>query len=53
MMSVPTRQPPQNQGDAAGACTDSAENEARSGAITVQAVLAANQADADDAGQDI
>jgi hypothetical protein len=53
MTSIPARQPPQNQGDAAGARTDSAENGARSGAITVQAVLAADQVDDDDAGQDI
>jgi hypothetical protein len=51
MTSVPARQPPQNQGDAAGACTDSAESGARSGAIAVQAVLAANQVDANDAMQ--
>ncbi len=55
MTSVPARQHPQNQGDAADAYTDSAENGARSGAIAVQAVLAAaaNQANANDAAQDI
>jgi hypothetical protein len=49
MTSLPARQPPQNQVDAAGAHTDSAENGARSGAIAVPAVLAANLANADDA----
>ncbi len=52
-MSIPARQPPQNQGDAANVGTDSAENGAKSGAIAVQAVLAANRADTDDAAQDI
>jgi hypothetical protein len=51
--SVPARQPTQNQGDAASACTDSAENGARSGAIAVQAVLAAIQANANHVAQDI
>jgi hypothetical protein len=51
MMSVPARQPPQNQGDAAGACTYSAESGAGSGSIAVQAVLATNKADANDAAQ--
>jgi hypothetical protein len=50
---VPARQPVQSQGDAAAAGTDSAENGARSGAIAVQAVLVANQADANDAVRDI
>ena len=53
MTSVPARQPPQNQGDAAGACTDSIESGAGSGSIAVQAALAADQANADDAAQDI
>ncbi len=53
MMSVPAWQPPQNQGDAAGAHTNSAENGARRGAIAVQAVLASIQANANDAAQDI
>ncbi len=48
MTSVPARQPPQDQADAAAAGTDSAENGARSVAIAVQAVLATNQADAND-----
>jgi hypothetical protein len=39
--------------DAASAHTDSAESGARSGAIAVPTVLAANRADADDATQDI
>ncbi len=51
MTSVPVRQPPQNQGDAASARTDSAESGARSGSIAVQAVLTANQADTNDAAQ--
>ncbi len=51
MTSVPARQPPQNQDDAAGAHTDSAESEAGSGSIAVQAVLATNWADANDATQ--
>jgi hypothetical protein len=49
MTSVPARQPPQDQGDAATTGTDSTENGARSVAIAVQAFLAANQANADDA----
>jgi hypothetical protein len=53
MTSIPARQPAQNQGDAASAHTDSAECRARSGAIAVPAVLAANQANANDAAQDI
>jgi hypothetical protein len=53
MTSGPARQPPQNQGDESGACTDSAENGARSGAIAVQAVVAAIQADANDAALNI
>jgi hypothetical protein len=51
MTSVPAWQPPQNQDDAAATGTDSAENGARSGAIAVQAVLAANRADSNDAMQ--
>ncbi len=46
MTSVPARQPPQNQGDAAGAHADSTESGAGSSSITVEAILAANQADA-------
>jgi hypothetical protein len=53
MASVPARQPPPNQGDAAGACNDSAVSGAGSGSIAVPAVLTANQANADDATQDI
>jgi hypothetical protein len=51
MMSVPARQPPQDHGDAGAAGIDTTENGARSGAIAVQAVIAANRADADDAAQ--
>ncbi len=53
MTSAPARQPPQNQVDPAGARTDSIESGARSGAITVSTVLAANRANANDVTQDI
>jgi hypothetical protein len=51
MTSVPARQPPQDQGDAAAAGTDTTEDGARSGVIVIQAVIAANQANANDAAQ--
>ncbi len=53
MTSLPFRQPPQNQGVSAVTHTDSTENRARSGVISVQAVFAANRANANDAAQDI
>ncbi len=49
MTPIPARQLPQNQGDAAGARTDSPESGARSSSIAVQAILAINQDDANDA----
>jgi hypothetical protein len=48
MTTLPARQPPQDQGGAATG-TDTTENGARSSAIAVQDVIAANRADADDA----
>jgi hypothetical protein len=53
MMSVPARQPPQNQCDAAAAGSDSAKSGAGNGAIAVQVILAINRANADDAAHDI
>jgi hypothetical protein len=38
-MSIPARQLPQNQGDAAAVGTDFAENEARSGALLYKLFL--------------
>jgi hypothetical protein len=51
MTSVPARHPPQNHGDAAVAHTFSTESGAGSGSIAVHAILAANQADTNDATQ--